>query len=172
MGARLQRLLDVLQPQLLLSLLLLLFSLVALFAALRRPPVVGVEVALGNAEDPKRRERVGLTVFEAGLEREIEVELPVASTRPERLLDILSGLRARSNWPESLALPTVFEVREQGQTIVVLDFAATNATLSVSDEWALRRSIEATLAAQGAHSLRFLKEGRADPVFLEHVLAP
>lgn len=172
METRLQNFLNVLQPQLILSVLLLVLSLAALLRALNPPQVNLMEVSLELSEDPKKNEQVTLVISDGLRERFVETELPVASTHAERLLDILAGLKARSDWPEALQLPVVYLIREGGQDSAVLDFPAVNVAVSVAQEWALLKSIEATLAAQGIDELRILKEGRADPLFLEHVSAP
>jgi hypothetical protein len=167
-----------LSPAALLSLLVLLAS-TAFFvtgAANRRPAPPRIEISAPDASPTDVGEVRLMTYGADGLEspKFARVELPrEPGARVEAVLEALRGETLGDAWPEALPAPQVFVETIERERIAILDFRPQGPVpLTVSGETRLLRSIEATVRANGADQIRFLLNGEAAGVFLEHLAVP
>lgn len=120
---------------------------------------------------------VRLILFDAaGLETPTFVTVPLPQEPAPRVSSLLAALRTEAladPWPEALPVPQVYVETVDRQDIAVLDFRPDEPlTLTVEAEARLLRSIEETLLENGIDDVRYLLEGEAAGVFLEHLAVP
>lgn len=167
-----------LRPEPLLALLLLLAAAAFLATSFRerRPPPARVEI---SEPEPVALEtsEVRLVRYDAdGLEKPAFVSVALPQSPSGRLRAILDALREATlgqEWPEALPAPKVFVESAGREAVAVLDFRPeARLSLTVAGETRLLRSIERTVLANGADQIRFLLNGEAAGVFLEHLAVP
>ena len=166
-----------LRPEPFLALLILLVALVyfLLSAQDSRPPAPQIEISQPEQRVLETRE-VRLVRYDAsGLENPAFVEVALPEASGEQLAAILAALRESMQgvWPADLPVPLVFVETVGRQTVAVLDFRPTApVSLTVAQERRLLRSVDATVLANGVDAIRYLLEGEATGVFLEHLAVP
>lgn len=160
------------------ALLVLVVSVVFFVSSLRRSQMPPTLVDLGQAQAPTTEMReVRLVRFDAqGLEAPsfVRVELPEdSSARLETILGALREAALDDEWPRELPTPKVFLENLGRRRVAVLDFRPQRRIpLSVEAERRLLRGVEETVLANGVDEIRFLLDGRARGVFLEHLAVP
>lgn len=166
------------RPEPLLALLLLLASTLYLLLSgdERRPPPPEIEIREPEERALETRE-VRLVRYDAsGLESPTFASVDLPEAPGERLESILGALREsllEGDWPEELPVPRVFVESVGRQNVAVLDFRPNGPVpLSVAQERRLLRSVEATVLANGIDRIRYLLNGEATGVFLEHLAVP
>lgn len=167
-----------LRPEPLLALLVLVAATVYFFNGFGGPSPASPVIEIAETQAPELETReVRLVRFDSnGLEAPTfaSVALPDAATG--RLQAIVAALREATlgeEWPEGLPAPTVFVESIGRESVAILDFRPEkHLPLTVEAEARLLASIRETLLANGADELRFLLDGEAAGVFLEHLAVP
>jgi hypothetical protein len=150
------------------------FLLVAVGDRPSSPPSVEiVEAAPASLETREVR----LVRYDAqGLEAPVFARVDLPASAAGRLEAILRALRAEmvgEGWPEALPVPTVYVESVARQTVAILDFRPEGPIpLSVAGEQRLLRAVQETSLANGVDQVRFLLDGEAAGVFLEHLAVP
>lgn len=165
------------RPQVIVAALLLVSVLLLLPAGRtgrEERPFAVPEVAPAQTE-PGTVQLVTYDRFNLESVNDVQLELPLAPAR--RLEAALAELKAelieQQLWPGDLPLPVVFLETLNRQRVAVLDFRPpAGLTLPVATELRLLQSIEATVLANGADTVRFLLAGRSNGVFLLNVAVP
>lgn len=175
-GALLRRAL--LRPEPIIALLVLAAAVFYFVSGLAgdREPHVRVNILQQEPETVPEAE-VRLILFDsAGLETPTFVTIPLPEEPAPRTASLLSALRSEAladPWPEALPVPQVYVETVDRQQIAVLDFRPSEPlNLTVEAEARLLRSIEETLLENGVDDVRYLLDGEAAGVFLEHLAVP
>jgi hypothetical protein len=162
----------------LLALLVVVFSagflLVGLGDGRSSPPSVEIIETAPASLDTRE---VRLVLYDAqGLETPVFASVDLPASAAGRLQAILAALREEmmgDGWPEALPVPTVFVETVARRTVAVLDFRPEGQIpLSVAGEQRLLRAVQETSLANGVDQVRFLLDGEAAGVFLEHLAVP
>lgn len=165
-------------PQFLLALLVLILAMVAIIATTEDPPEI-IEYALPVIEEetllPEEVRLVTFDQFSLEIPLRVSVEVPRNPTGRLRVIvgALVATLDLQGIWPAGLELPDVFLVDMDGSATAVLDFRPPeDLDFSQEAERRLLRSIEETMLAAGADTVRFLRQGESDGVFLQNVPVP
>lgn len=174
-----KRLLDALLTPHVLVAALLVVGAVALFASVPVPqPPAPPTVDLTTAEDLLTTQDVRLVLVDAaGLEWQRDARIAAPTDAPRRFEAILGALRdallEEGVWPAGLPTPGVYVEVFDRETVAVVDVAAGGVVaVSVAQERALVRAIDATAAANGIDAVRYLRGGQQTDTFLGHVAVP
>jgi len=174
-----KRLVDaLLTPQVLVAVLLAVAA-IALYASvnvpqLPPPPVVD----LTSAADLLTTQDVRLVLVDAaGLEWQRDANIAAPTDAPRRFEAILGALRdallEEGVWPLGLPTPSAFVEVIGRETVAVIDIPAGGVVaVSVAQERALVRAIDATAAANGIDTVRYLRGGQQTDTLLGHVAVP
>lgn len=174
-----KRLVDVLlTPQVLVTALLAIAA-IALYASVKVPPPPEPPVVdLTSAADLLSSQDVRLVLVDTdGLEWQRDARIAAPTDAPRRFEAILGALRdallEEGVWPQGLPTPDVFVEVFDRETVAVVDVAAGGVVaVSVAQERALVRAIDATAAANGIDAVRYLRGGQRTDTFLGHVAVP
>lgn len=165
------------------------FVLAAVYAATaafgpRSLPLPGVPAITADASETAVREVRFVVVDEQGLERPAFADAVLARDRADdagaRLTAALAALRAErvaaGTWPASVAAPTAFVFELERRRVAVVDVGrpAPGEGVTVAQEWAALRSVEATARVEvAADDVRVTVDGAPAAAFWGHVaLAP
>jgi hypothetical protein len=166
------------RPEPLLALLVFMASALFFASGLdgRRSAAPSVEIAQPERRPVEVRE-VRLVRYDSdGLEIPAFARVSLPEAAAARMRAVLAALREAmlgEEWPEGLPMPTVFVESVGREVVAVLDFRPeARLSLSVEGEARLLRSIRETLLVNGADQIRFLLNGEAAGVFLEHLAVP
>lgn len=167
-----------LRPHVIAAVLALVVALVLLLASPTRPTVDADHVSVTPPTASATTADVRLVlVDDAGLEwsRVTQVSLPEGHSA--RMAAVVDALRRTSIeeglWPDALPTPRVFVETFDRRRVAVIDVAIPQAVgVSVAREEALLRALVATVEANGADAVRFLRDGRPTATFLGHVAVP
>lgn len=167
-----------LRPEPLLALLILVVAISYFINGTRAPRPVASAVEIAAPRTPEFETRdVRLVRYDAnGLEAPTFASVALPEHPAERLKAIVVALREATlgeEWPEALPAPTVFVENNGRENVAILDFRPEeHLPLTIEAESRLLGSIRETLLANGADQLRFLLNGEAAGVFLEHLAVP
>jgi hypothetical protein len=167
-----------LSPQVLVAALLLIGAGALLLSVPRSRPTPPPVVNLTSADDLLTDQDVRLVLVDtAGLEWQRDATIAAPTDAPRRFEAILAALReallAESVWPAGLPTPGVYVETFDRAVVAVVDVAAGGVIeVSVAQEQALVRAIDATAAANGIDSVRYLRGGQHTETFLGHVAVP
>lgn len=168
----------VLTPQVLVAGLLLVAALALLLSVPNLRPGPAPVVNLTSEDDLLTAQDVRLVLVDAaGLEWQRDANIAAPTDAPRRFEAILDALRsellAEGVWPAGLPTPRVYVETYDREVVAVVDVAAGGViAVSVAQEQALVRAIEATAVANGIDSVRFLRGGQHTETFLGHVAVP
>jgi len=175
-GARLMN--AALRPHVIAAVLALVVALALLLASPPGPTVDSDDVSVTPPTASATTADVRLVlVDDAGLEwsRVTQVSLPEGlSARMAAVVDALRRTSiAEGLWPDALPTPRVFVETFDRRRVAVIDVTIPQAVgVSVAREEALLRALVATVEANGADAVRFLRDGRPTATFLGHVAVP
>lgn len=167
-----------LRPEPLFALLILLVSVVYFLLSGREggTPLPQIEISQPEERVLETQEVKLVRYDESGLENPTFASVALPEAPGDRLEAILAALREStrgSYWPEEVPVPNVFVETVGRQSVAVLDFRPEEpVSLTVAQEMRLFRSVEATVLANGADTIRYLLRGEAAGVFLEHLAVP
>lgn len=167
-----------LTPQVLVAALLAVAALALLLDVPQTRPGPPPVVDLTTADDLLTTQDVRLVLVDAtGLEWQRDASIDAPTDVPRRFAAILGALReallAEGVWPAGLPTPGVFVETFDREVVAVVDVAAGGVVeVSVAQEQALVRAIDATAAANGIDSVKYLRGGQHTETFLGHVAVP
>lgn len=167
-----------LTPQVLVACLLLIAALALLLSVDVLQPGDPPTVELVAAEEALSQVDVRLVlVDQEGLEWQRSERIAAPDSVPGRLEAVLASLRLAllevGVWPDGLPAPTVFLETFDRVDVAVIDLQPSDeVAVSVVQELALVRALTGTAEANGADSVRFLRDGRATATLLGHVAVP
>lgn len=167
-----------LSPQVLVAALMTIGALALLLSAPVSRPGPPPVVDLTSADDLLTDQDVRLVLVDAtGLEWQRDASITAPTDAPRRFAAILDALReallAEGVWPAGLPTPGVYVETFDRQVVAVVDVAAGGVIeVSVAQEQALVRAIDATAAANGIDSVRYLRGGQHTDTLLGHVAVP
>lgn len=165
-------------PHVLAVLLVFIASIALLVSSAERKAMPAADVDVTPPGPPASIEDVRLVlVDDAGLEwsRVVPVALPErGSTRMAAIVEALrAALVEEDLWPSALPTPRVFVETFDRRRVAVIDVAMPRPVgVTVARERALLRALIATVEANGADEVRFLREGRPTETLLGHVAVP
>lgn len=165
-------------PQVLVPLLLLTFALTLLLGAPRRPAPSPVTLQLQAPKPALSEQEVTIVVVdEVGLERATSLRMQLPPEGSQRLTAVLARLREASLqqgvWPAELPAPRAFVFSQGSGRVAVVDMLVPHPVgVSVQQESALLRSLQATAQRAGATEVRFLRNGLPTDTLLAHVAVP
>lgn len=167
-----------LRPHVIAAVLAFAVALSLLLASPTRPTVDAEDVSVTPPPASATTADVRLVlVDDAGLEwsRVVQVSLPEGPSA--RMAAVVDALRRTSIeeglWPDALPTPRVFVETFDRRRVAVIDVGTSPAAgVSVAREEALLRALVATVEANGADAVRFLRDGRPTATFLGHVAVP
>jgi len=167
-----------LTPQVLVAALLLVATVALLLSVPETRPGPPPVVNLTSADDLLTPQEVRLVLVDtAGLEWQRDASIAAPTDAPRRFEAILAALREalleEGVWPAGLPTPDVFVETFDRQVVAVIDVAAGGVIeVSVAQELALVRAIDATAAANGIDGVRYLRGGQRTETFLGHIAVP
>lgn len=167
-----------LTPQVLVAALLVIAAAALLLSVPRLRPDPPPVVNLTSEDDLLTEQDVRLVLVDAaGLEWQRDAKVAAPTDAPRRFEAILAALRSEllveGVWPAGLPTPRVYVETFDRAVVAVVDVAAGGVIeVSVAQEQALVRAIEATALANGIDSVRFLRDGQHTETFLGHVAVP
>lgn len=167
-----------LTPQVLVAALLVVAGAALLLSVPQARPGPPPVVDLTSADDLLTAQDVRLVLVDtAGLEWQRDASIAAPTDAPRRFEAILGALRdalvAEGVWPTGLPTPGVYVETFDREVVAVVDVAAGGVIeVSVAQEQALVRAIDATAAANGIDSVKYLRGGRHTETFLGHVAVP
>ncbi len=176
--ARLRLAKALLTPQVLVAALLLVAALALYLGVEVLRPGEPPSVELITAEESLSEVDVRLVLVDLdGLEWQRSERIAAPESAPRRLEAVLATLRAalleEGVWPEGLPTPNVFLETFDRQTVAIIDLRPQDdVAASVVQELALLRALTRTAEANGADSVRFLRNGRPASTLLGHVAVP
>lgn len=177
-GARTRLAKALLTPQVLVAALLLVAAVALLLSVKVLRPGEPPTVDLVTAEDTLSEVDVRLVMVDLdGLEWQRSERIAAPASVPRRLEAVLAALRAalleEGVWPEALPTPTAFLETFDREDVAIVDLRPhEDLAVSVPQELALLRAITGTVEANGADSVRFLRNGRPASTLLGHVAVP
>lgn len=167
-----------LTPQVLVAGLLLIAAVALLLSVPQTRPDAPPVVDLTSADDLLTTQDVRLVLVDiAGLEWQRDASIDAPTDAPRRFAAILGALReallTEGVWPSGLPTPDVFVETFDREVVAVVDVAAGGVIeVSVAQEQALVRAIDATAAANGIDEVKYLRGGQHTDTFLGHVAVP
>lgn len=168
----------VLTPQVLVAALLVIGASALLSSVPQTRPGPAPVVDLTSADDLLTTQDVRLVLVDAaGLEWQRDASIEAPTDPPRRFAAVLGALReallAEGVWPAGLPTPDVFVETFDREVVAVVDVAAGGVIeVSVAQEQALVRAIDATASANGIDSVKYLRGGQRTETFLGHVAVP
>jgi len=167
-----------LTPQVLVALLLVVAAAALLLSVPQARPGPPPVVNLTSADDLLTTQDVRLVLVDTdGLEWQRDASIAAPIDVPRRFEAILGALRdallIEGVWPTGLPTPGVFVETFDREVVAIVDVAAGGVVeVSVAQEQALVRAIDATAAANGIDKVRYLRGGQHTETFLGHVAVP
>lgn len=167
-----------LTPQVLVAALLVVGAAALLLSVPLTRPLPPPVVNLTSADDLLTTQDVRLVLVDtAGLEWQRDASIAAPTDAPRRFEAIVGALRdallAEGVWPAGLPTPRVYVETFDREVVAVVDVVAGGVIeVSVAQEQALVRAIDATAAANGIDSVRYLRGGQRTETFLGHVAVP